>query len=191
MIPFDGPSHGEPRKPHGEPCQRCRERFADDWWEGEVSLLGFALRQPWCERCITEENLKRARNAVEQTARLEKQFTQLGVVFIAPTATTAQLEKKLAELGGPHVPSNSFWGCYACGIHMKVPVGADKPYGWIRTEKGLACSEDCASSPPMCSYTHAIGKSGMWRFCGKTGEGVTRDDGDWRCKEHTKKARGH
>ena len=168
MIPSDGSSHGEARERHGEPCQRCNERFADGWHEGEVSILGFALRQPWCERCLVEERLRQARKAAQ---------------------TIAELEKKLSALGGPHALSNNFWGCYACGIHMAMPAGADKPYGWIRTDKGLACCDECAASPPMCSYTHAIGKSGMWRFCAKTGEDVTLNDGFWRCPEHTKKAR--
>ena len=173
MGPFDGP-------PRGKTCQRCNERPADEWWTGEGGILAanHGYYAAWCMRCIVTEQLRYAREAA---------------------ATIPDLEKKLADLGGKHVRSSyNFRECYACGNAQDVAVVGDVPPGWIRNEKGVACSETCAINPPTCCghvEGHAVGEHsdgqpmyGPGRRCGRSD--VVLDDGVfWRCPEHVKIAR--
>jgi len=164
MGPFDGP-------PRGNTCQRCSERPADEWWTGEGGMMGalHGCYQAWCMRCIVEVQLVYARRAAE---------------------TVAELEKKLAELGGKHVLSMNYALCYACGAAAAIPVGAEVPFGWSKNPTGNACSKKCAASEPTCSWTWGVGKSQpMTTRCGR--KDVVLDDGFWRCPKHTAEARGY
>lgn len=87
--------------------------------------------------------------------------------------------------------------CYACGNAQEVAAGDDVPPGWVRTDKGRACSQMCAINPPTCCGhveespigEHSDGQPiyGPGHRCGR--RDVVIDDGFWRCPTHAAIAR--
>jgi hypothetical protein len=65
------------------PCKRCQENEATIWWVGEGGSLALVhgFKQPWCERCCVEAQLRYVREAVVKLPELERQLASLGGPF--------------------------------------------------------------------------------------------------------------
>lgn len=82
MLPTEPPPDVEnffDKELEGKTCDNCKVRPATQWWCGDGGIMGFihGARWPWCMICITEEQLKHARERAAEIPALEDKLQKL------------------------------------------------------------------------------------------------------------------
>jgi hypothetical protein len=60
-------------------CSKCKTGKATTWWTGDEGVMGFihGMGVPYCDRCVTEEQLEYARKIAATIPTLEAKLKSL------------------------------------------------------------------------------------------------------------------